>query len=152
MRFVARAVGVCLLLSMAAFAATPEDEIMKADRDFNKATQEKRAEGWLSYFSLDDAALIDPPTIGRQAITDRYQKLFSNPDFTLTWEPVKAEVFPAGNIGYTTGKYVARFKNKEGKKMQSKGHYITLWRKQDDGSWKIVADSGGPDGPAQPAD
>jgi len=140
-----------LLMCLGALAAGPEEQIMQADRDFNKATQEKRAEGWLSYFSLDEAALQDPPTIGKQAITERYQKLFANPDFTLTWEPVKAEVFPAGTVGYTTGKYVARFKNKEGKRMESHGHYITLWRKQEDGSWKIVGDSGGPDGPAKPS-
>ena len=142
---------VCVLMSVAAFGAGPEEQIMQSDRDFNKATQEKRAEGWLSYFALDEAALQDPPTVGRQAITERYQKLFSDPNFTLTWEPVKAEVFPAGNVGYTTGKYVAHFKNKEGKLMESRGHYITLWRKQADGSWKIVGDSGAPDGPARPA-
>jgi len=129
-------------------AAAPEDEIMKADRDFNQATQEKRAEGWLSYFALDDAAIPDPPTAGKQAITERYQKMFANPEFTLKWDPIKAEVFPAGNTGHTTGKYVARFKNKEGKWMESTGRYITVWRKQDDGSWKIVTDTGGPDGPA----
>jgi ketosteroid isomerase-like protein len=132
-----------------AMASSPEEEIMKADRDFNKATQAKRAEGWLGYFALDDAAIPDPPTAGRQAITDRYTKLFANPDFTLTWDPIKAEVFPSGNVGYTTGKYVARFKNKDGKQMESKGRYITVWRKQEDGSWKIVTDTGGPDGPAQ---
>lgn len=151
MRSVAMATFVCVLMLGAAFGAGPEEAIMQADRDFNKATQEKRAEGWLSYFALDEAALQDPPTVGKQAITERYQKLFGNPDFTLTWEPVKGEVFPAGTVGYTTGKYVARFKNKEGKRMESHGHYITLWRKQEDGSWKIVGDSGAPDGPAKPA-
>ncbi len=141
----------CVLMCVGAFGAGPEDAIMQADRDFNKATQEKRAEGWLSYFALDEAAIPNPPTVGRQAITERYQKLFSDPNFTLTWEPVKAEVFPAGTIGYTTGKYVARFKNKEGKWMESRGHYITLWQKQENETWKIVSDTGGPDGPAKPA-
>jgi ketosteroid isomerase-like protein len=149
MRKIAWIVGVCLLLGVVAMAGTPEDEIMQADRDFNKATQEKRAEGWLSYFALDEAAVPDPPTAGREAIRARYEKTFSNPDFTLTWEPIKAEVFPAGNVGYTTGKYVARFKNKEGRMMESRGRYITVWRKQDDGTWKIVTDTGGPDGAAQ---
>ncbi len=147
MRF-AWAVGVCLLVCVGAWGAGPEEQIMQADRDFNKATQEKRAEGWLSYFALDEAVIPNPPTVGRQAITERYQKLFANPDFTLTWEPLKAEVFPAGTIGFTTGKYVAKFKNKEGKWMESHGHYITLWQKQDGGAWKIVSDTGAPDGPA----
>ena len=151
MRFMARVAVVCVWMSVAAFAAGPEDEIMKADRDFNQATQEKRAEGWLSFFALEDAALTDPPTVGKQAITERYQKLFSDANFTLTWEPLKGEVFPAGTLGYTTGKYVARFKNKEGKQMESHGRYITLWRKQQDGTWKIVGDSGAPDGPAKAA-
>ena len=143
----------CLLLlgCVSVFAASPEEEIMKADRDFNKATQERRAEGWLSYFALDEAALTDPPTIGRQAITERYQKLFSNPDFKLTWDPDKADVFPGDQRGYTSGKYTARFKSKEGQPMESTGRYLTVWDKQKDGSWKIIADSGAPDGPPRPA-
>lgn len=141
---------VCLVMCVVALGAGPEEAIMQADRDFNKATQEKRAEGWLGYFALDEAAIPSPPTAGRQAITERYQKMFANPDFTLTWEPVKGEVFPAGNVGYTTGKYVAHFKNKEGKLMESRGHYVTIWQKQGDGSWKIVSDTGGADGPAIP--
>jgi ketosteroid isomerase-like protein len=145
------ALGFCLLFSWAALAATSEEQIMQADRDFNKATQEKRAEGWLAYFALDEAALPDPPTVGKQAITDRYQKMFGNPDFKLSWDPTKAEVFPGDKMGYTTGKYVARFKNKEGKAMESTGRYLTVWRKQDDGSWKIVTDAGSADGPAHPA-
>jgi ketosteroid isomerase-like protein len=150
MRRIASALLLLLLLCIAAFASTPEEQIMQADRDFNNATQMKRADGWLSFFALDDAALPSPPTAGRQAITDRYQKLFADADFKLVWDPVKAEVFPSGDMGYTTGKYVARFKNKEGKLMESKGRYITVWRKQADGSWKIITDTGGPDAPAQP--
>jgi ketosteroid isomerase-like protein len=114
-------VGVCVLLCAWAIAGTPEEEIMKADRDFNKATQEKRADGWLAYFALDEAAVPDSPTAGRQALTERYRKTFADKDFELTWDPIKAEVFPSNKAGYTTGKYVARFKNKEGKLMESKG-------------------------------
>ncbi len=141
--------GMCVWMCAMAFAAGPEAEIMQTDRDFNRATQAKRAEGWLLYFALDEAAIPDPPTAGRQAITERYQKMFADPDFSLTWEPAKAEVFPSGKLGHTVGTYVAKFKNKEGKTMESHGHYITIWRKQEDGSWKIISDMGSPDGPAK---
>ena len=77
--------------------------------------------------------------------------MFANQDLKLTWEPLKAEVFPGGQMGYTVGKYSARFKDKAGKMMEETGRYITVWKKQSDGSWKIVTDTGSEDGPAHPA-
>jgi ketosteroid isomerase-like protein len=139
-----------LLFSLSVLAAGPEDVIMQADRDFNKATQEKRAAGWNSFFAENAALPLEKPLAGKQAISEFYEKQFANPDFTLTWDPIKGEVFPGESVGYTTGKYVARFKNKAGQMMESTGRYITVWNKQEDGSWKVVADTGGPDGPPHP--
>jgi len=144
---------LCLfvLLPYYSFAATPEDQIMQADRDFNKATQAKRAEGWNSYFAENAAIPSTPPLAGKQAIGEHYRQVFANADFTLAWDPDKAEVFPGGQMGYTTGKYLARFKDKEGNIMEQSGHYITVWKKQQGGSWKIVADTGSEDGPPRAA-
>ncbi len=144
---------LCFLLSCSAvvFAATPEAEIMQADRGFNQATQAKRAEGWNSYFAENAAVPSTPPLAGKQAISEHFQKVFADPDFTLTWDPLKAEVFPGGKMGYTTGKYVVHFNDKDGKKMEQTGRYITVWKKQDDGSWKVVTDTGSEDGPPRPA-
>jgi ketosteroid isomerase-like protein len=143
--------AIFLLFAIAALAATPEEQIMKADRDFNQATQAKRAEGWNSYFAENAAVPSTPPVAGKEAISEHYRKVFADQNFTLTWEPTKAEVFPGGNMGYTTGKYVARFKDKAGKLMQQTGRYITVWKKQADGAWKIVTDTGSEDGPPRPA-
>jgi ketosteroid isomerase-like protein len=138
-----------LLFSMMAFAATPEDEIMQADRDFNTATQQKRADGWMTYFAENAVVPAMPPLAGKAALNEHFQKLFADRDFVLSWEPVKAEVFPGDKMGYTVGKYLARFKDKAGQAMEETGRYITIWKKQDDGSWKIVADTGSEDGPAR---
>ena len=27
------------------------------------------------------------------------------------------------------------------------GHYVTIWKKQDDGTWKVAVDAGGPSAP-----
>lgn len=142
--------AIILLFAIAALAATPEEQIMQTDRDFNQATQEKRAEGWNSYFAENAAVPLTPPLAGKQAISEHYQKVFADKDFTLTWYPMKAEVFPGGKMGYTTGKYVARFKDKAGKLMEQTGRYITVWKKQSDGTWKIVTDTGSEDGPPRP--
>jgi ketosteroid isomerase-like protein len=150
-----RSLCAFILIAVASFAATAEDEIMQADRDFNQkfnaAEQAKRADQWMSYFAENAAVPTTPPAAGKPALTEHYQKVFANPDLSLSWDPIKAEVFPGGQMGYTTGKYLARFKDKDGNKMEQTGRYITVWKKQADGSWKIVTDTGSDDGPPRAA-
>lgn len=144
---------LCLFVLFAGimFAATSEDEIMQMDREFNQkfnaAEQAARADAWMSYFAENAAVPSTPPFAGKQALTEHYQKVFGNADLSLSWEPIKAEVFPGGEMGYTTGRYLARFKDDKGNKMEQTGRYITVWKKQKDGRWKIVTDTGSDDGP-----
>jgi ketosteroid isomerase-like protein len=143
-----------MLFAIGVFAATPEQEILQLDREFNRtfnaASQEKRADQWMSYFADNATVPAATPLAGKQALSDHYKKVFANPDLTLKWDPTKGEVFAGGNMGYTVGKYTARFKDKDDKLMEQAGTYITIWKKQDDGSWKIVADTGSDDGPPHP--
>ena len=141
--------GIFLLLlcALRAMAATPEEQIMQADREFNQATQANRAAGWMAYFAENAAVPANPPLAGKAALTEHYEKVFADPDFTLIWEPQKAEVFPGGQMGYTVGRYRARYRD-AGKMMEQTGRYITVWKKQSDSTWKIVTDTGSEDGPA----
>lgn len=140
-----------LLLATTLFAATPEQQLLQTDREFARATKAKRADGLISYFADEAVVPKNPPLAGKFAIGDYYQKVFSVPDFSLTWVPTKAEVFTGGKLGYTVGKYVAKFKDKSGKRMEQDGTYITVWKKQDDGSWKVIEDTGSEAGPPRPA-
>jgi len=140
-----------LLFTLAVFAATPEKQLLQVDRDFQKATETKRAEGLGSYFAENAVVPRNPPLAGKPAIVDFYQKVFADPDFSLTWTPVKAEVFPGGKKGYTVGNYVMKFKDKSGQQMEQGGTYITVWEKQNDGSWKVIEDTGSDAGPPHPA-
>ena len=68
---------------------------------------------------------------------------FFTPDGpTLTWTPIKGEVIGAGDVGYTTGRSLFRQKSADGKVTERRGQYLTVWRKQADGSWKVVFDTG----------
>jgi len=144
-----------MLLATNVFAGNPEDEILQLDREFNRtfneASQEKRADQWMSYFADNAAVPSATPVAGKQALSEHYRKAFASPDLTLKWEPAKGEVFAGGQMGYTVGKYTAHFKDKSGQAMEETGTYITVWKKQPDGSWKIVTDTGSEDGPARAA-
>lgn len=147
-----KGVCLCLVLLLAATALAqsgPEEALLKADRDFNAATQTRRAAGWMEWMA-DNVVVLTPeaPVVGREAVAKFYEETFANPDFQLTWEPTRAEVIGGGDVGYTVGRYKMSAKNQEGKAFHRTGSYLTTWRKQADGRWKVVADVGSPDPPA----
>ena len=129
------------------------DTLMQLDRDFDRATADKGIEGWVTYFAPNGSMLSDTnmPVTGRDAIRKDMESLFQDSTFSLRWHPLKAEMMIPGVIGYTIGRYEGRKKNKTGTLVKWSGKYSSTWKKQPDGSWKIVLDTGSPDGPATEA-
>jgi ketosteroid isomerase-like protein len=123
--------------------------LMQLDRDFDKSTAEKGVDGWVGYFAPNGSMLGDTsqPTTGIAAIRAAMDPVFKDSSFSLRWHPTKGEMMIPGVLGYTVGRWVRLHKNNEGKMMKSTGTYSTTWKKQPDGSWKIVLDSGTSDGP-----
>jgi ketosteroid isomerase-like protein len=61
---------------------------------------------------------------------------------TLTWAPTRAQVIGAGDVGVTTGSAVYQSKRPDGTVEERHSEYLTVWRKQKDGSWKVIFDTG----------
>jgi ketosteroid isomerase-like protein len=80
---------------------------------------------------------------GREAIQAAVAAL-DNPAVSLTWEPTRAEISAGGDLGWTTGTYVSRATAPDGSETESTGWYVSIWRLQGDGSWKVVMDLGNP--------
>lgn len=128
-------------------AAVPAEQVLfDADRAFCKATIADRVEGWMRYMA-DDVVLfnISPPIVGKEAVRKFYEPVFANPNYSLQWEPKHGEMQPSGMVGYTTGRYTMKMKNAKGEEIVRQGSYLTVWKKQPDGSWKVIADGGSPD-------
>jgi len=126
--------------------------LLQLDHDFDAATAEKGIEGWLSYFAENGSMLppAGPPVTGPEAIRKTMGLALADPHFPLRWQPRRAEILVPGVLGYTLGRYSQKRKRPDGKTLLEQGTYFTLWRKQQDGSWKIVLDTGSPDGPPRP--
>lgn len=125
--------------------------LLQLDRDFDAASAQNGAEAWVAYFG-DHGAILQPgapPISGPDAIRETMTPVFSQPGSSLRWQPTRAEILIPGALGYTLGRYERRRRGEDGRPMLQRGTYFTLWRKQPDGSWKIAADTGQPDGPAQ---
>ncbi|ABF41193.1 hypothetical protein Acid345_2192 [Candidatus Koribacter versatilis Ellin345] len=139
-------IGLMLLLGCAAFAQKPEDVLLKADRDFSHDVQTKRLEGFLPWIAPGIVTFGSTNLKGLDEVRKTWKEAFDDADFQLSWEPAKAEMFPSGTMGYTTGRFTILDKAMAGPTV-TKGTYLTVWQKQKDGSWKVLADGGSPDEP-----
>lgn len=127
--------------------------LMQADRDFNGATAERGVEGWVEYFAEDGKMFPAGGEIitGKAAIREAMAPAFAAPNFSLRWEPKGADVSASGDLGYTYGIFVAKGEDPKDEPVTRYGKYVSIWRKQSDGSWKVVLDIGNPrPAPPQP--
>lgn len=54
------------------------------------------------------------------------------------------DLWVVDDLAYETGKYTYTFTPPGKSETQTGGHYVTIWKHQADGSWKIMADMGVP--------
>ena len=115
---------------------------------FAKDVAERGGPGFASWFAPDGVALGNgkQPLIGQVAIAQ--SSTWSPLQYQLTWTPTDAVMSPDGDMGYTWGHYVGHSKDANGNPVVTSGRYITVWRKQPDGTWKVVLDAGANDVPA----
>ena len=80
------------------------------------------------------------PLVGRVAIAKSAN--WDPKVYQLTWTPTDAVMGPSGDVGYTWGHFEGHSKDANGNPVTTTGRYITIWRKQADGNWKVVLDAG----------
>ena len=115
--------------------------LLRTDRDFSAlSVKEGMFTAFLAFIADDGVILRDGsyPDIGKKALEDYYSGK-SDSSFILSWEPAFEKISAGGDMGYTYGVWTNRLKASN---QVSRGVYVTIWLRQDDGSWKFVLDSG----------
>ena len=109
---------------------------------FAKDVAERGGAAFADWFAEDGVALGNSvaPLVGRVAIAKSAN--WSPKVYQLTWTPTEATMGPSGDIGYTWGHFEGHSKDANGNPVTTSGRYITIWRKQPDGKWKVVLDAG----------
>lgn len=137
-------IGAVAAQSPAVDLKAAADRIVTSDALFAQSVAEKNREQFLSFIA--DVTTFNGGTRnelhGRDAVMKEWSDFFAPDGPTLTWTPIKGEVIGAGDVGYTTGRSVLRQKGPDGKVTERRGQYLTVWRKQADGTWKVVFDTG----------
>ena len=120
-------------------------EILDADKAFDAAVADAGVEGglaWAGYFAGDGGMNGVPPVRGREKVREAMTPFFAKPGNTLRWQPDFAEVSRGGDLGYTLGSSRRAWTGPDGKRYTNEGRYITIWKRQKDGAWKIAFDGG----------
>jgi len=76
-------------------------------------------------------------THGPQEISAAWKRFFEGPDAPFSWRPETVEVLPSGTLGLSSGPVFSP-------KGERIGTYNSTWRRDADGVWRIVFDSGCP--------
>jgi ketosteroid isomerase-like protein len=112
--------------------------LVQTELDFSKAAGEKGIRAAFLLFLAERSVVFRPgPVDGRKAYSD-IQEIGG----TLSWYPTVADISRTGDLGYTSGPYESR-SGKAGDPVRC-GNYASFWRKQPDGKWQVILDTGAP--------
>ncbi len=118
--------------------------LIKADNDFYEYSTENGTGRAFIDFADDSVILLRQqqyPIISKNELVKHYLNR-DNEITPLKWKPIKAVASLDGSLGFTFGKWEYKDIDKNGKKTTSYGNYVTIWKKQKDGTWKYVLDGG----------
>ncbi len=136
----ALAVSLCFLVAACGsfHRQTPdEQDVFATDEAFYQASTTTGAAAWKEY-AAEDVNLSFAR--GRDAVEKAYAPLYARPGFSLVWHPATAEV--VGDIAVTSGPYESHRRDDKGADTASTGRYVTIWKRQADGTWRFVWDDG----------
>lgn len=82
-----------------------------------------------------------PPQVGTAAIRNAYSEALKDPKFDVSFAADKVEVARSGDLAFTQGHFTMKGSDPKTEALTtSTGSYLTIFKKQPDGSWKIIED------------
>jgi ketosteroid isomerase-like protein len=132
----------CLLVGpLVARAAEPSPaeavrSMVEAERKFYQTGQEKGTRAAFLEFLADDGIVFRPGPVNSKEVWTKRPAT----GLDLVWEPAFAAIARSADFGYTTGP--AKWRANKEEKFAGHGQFISIWKKQKDGSWKVALDCG----------
>ncbi|MGB6471411.1 MAG: DUF4440 domain-containing protein [Candidatus Acidiferrales bacterium] len=109
---------------------------------WSQAAQARDIDKTVSFYADDAVAFSDrgPLENGKGALRKEWTNLFALPGPGLSFVATDVDVAHAGDMAYAYGTYNFGTADKKGKVSDQKGKFVTIWKKQTDGSWKVAVD------------
>lgn len=118
-------------------------EVRATELAFAAALMENQPAAFAAF--LDEEAVFvggAEVTRGKAAILEAWKGFFGEARPHFEWHPEVVELSGDGTLGLTRGPWTLRAKDADGKEVERTGIFNSVWRRQADGTWKIVFDAG----------
>ncbi|MEO7455772.1 MAG: DUF4440 domain-containing protein [Gemmatimonadaceae bacterium] len=119
------------------------DDIRAADEDFSRAATKFGTGAAFGRYAAADGQIFSGPgefITGPVAIAESFES--GTTKGTLVWHPVEGEMSGSGDLGFTVGNAVFTGVREDGAALVRYSKYLTVWKRQRDGSWRYVVDGG----------
>ena len=119
-----------------------KQEIVQTEKEFEKMVNDEGIEKGFTFFAADNAAMIRDENIisGKDQFREYFKSPFWGKVKKLEWTPDYVDVSSSGDLGYTYGNYQIEYLDQNNKTVKNNGVFRTIWKRQNDGSWKFVLD------------
>jgi uncharacterized protein (TIGR02246 family) len=123
--------------------AADEATIRAAIRDWSAAAKAKDAAKFVSFYAPDAVLMIEdaPDMRGIEALRTGVTAMMQDPNFALSFEADTVVVARSSDVAYETGTYAMTMTGPHKKPATENGHYVVVWQKQADNTWKVVRDN-----------
>jgi ketosteroid isomerase-like protein len=123
--------------------AKDEADVRQAATSWGMLIKTKDLDGMLAYYT--DDAWVNPQGEPIAKTADERRKVwttyFATPGIVdTTGETTRVEVARSGDLAVEYGTYVESIRGRKAQSRTITEKYVTTWRKQADGSWKVIAD------------
>jgi hypothetical protein len=126
--------------------------IEDSEHHFAEASSARGVGGWVDWFDEHGAQWDEGEhegegkrIEGKAAIKEYMTPLLSRPSFRLEWKPIISALAPGGALGYTVGTWEGVVLGEGGQRVVKRhGAFVTVWKRQADGSWRVLFDTGDP--------
>ena len=115
-----------------------KEQVRKAETAFAKSMADRDHTAFATHVA-EDAVFFGSRDVqrGKAAVVAAWKPLFDGPQAPFSWAPAEVEVLGSGTLAMSSGPVL----DPSGKRF---GTFNSVWRRDKDGSWKIILDKGCP--------
>ena len=122
--------------------ADAENEVRCHEIAFSQSVENQDVEAFASFIDADARFIGGSVQRGADAVVQAWSIFFGDDAPRIMWRPQYIEVLHDGTLALSRGPYRMVATDADGTSKEHWGTFNSIWRRQGDGSWRIIFDAG----------